>query len=132
MVRCAIAWPLWTGFLEHSNSWNPNAGSTVRAMVLNTTNVYIGGEFTDMGGQPRNRIGSVDSITGQVTSWNPNASDWVYAMVFSAGHLYVGGYFATMSSQSRSGAASFDLSNGSLDNWNPALNGIVFAMDDVS
>ena len=56
-----------------ATDWNPNAAGTVRALAVNGTTVYAGGEFTNIGGQPRNGIAAINAA-GSATAWNPNAT----------------------------------------------------------
>jgi hypothetical protein len=42
-------------------SWNPNANSSVNALVVSGTTVYAGGQFTSIGGMARNRIVSLNT-----------------------------------------------------------------------
>ncbi|GIW09481.1 MAG: hypothetical protein KatS3mg061_0538 [Dehalococcoidia bacterium] len=45
----------------------------VYALAVSGSTVYVGGGFTSVGGQTRNRLAALDAATGNVTSWNPNA-----------------------------------------------------------
>ena len=63
-----------------ATSWKANAlwnGSIADALVtalrVSGQNLYVGGRFTSIGGQPRNNIAALDATTGEVASWNPNA-----------------------------------------------------------
>ena len=53
-------------------SWDPNASSTVRAIVVSGSTVYLGGDFTTLGGKNRKRLGSV-TTSGTVTSFKAQA-----------------------------------------------------------
>lgn len=46
---------------------------------------YVGGIFTSIGGQPRNRIAAIDATTGLATAWKANADNWVQALAVSGG-----------------------------------------------
>ncbi len=47
----------------------PPAG--VCALAISGSILYVGGNFTTIGGQPRNYIAALDAATGNVTGWNP-------------------------------------------------------------
>lgn len=55
------------------SAWNVPADKTVRALeeVPGTGTVAVGGDFTQLGGQPRSYLGSVSISAGSVTSWSP-------------------------------------------------------------
>jgi hypothetical protein len=93
--------------------------------------VYAGGNFTNIGGQPRTNLSAIDSA-GAATAWNPGAggavvSPSVSTIAVSGSTIYVGGWFATAGGQSRSNVAALD-STGAATAWNPNANGAVYAL----
>lgn len=63
--------------------WNPglapvpDSGSfsgTVHALTVVGGTIYVGGDFTAVGGQPRKNLAAVDA-SGRVTAWNPAPPD---------------------------------------------------------
>ena len=42
----------------------------VETLMLSGSTVYVGGEFTSVGGQQRNRIAALDAQAGIATGWN--------------------------------------------------------------
>ncbi len=105
------------------NPWNPGANSpgieTTFALAVSGNTLYVGGTFSELGGQTRNYLGAVSTITGTTTTWNPNANGTVFTMDISGNTLYVGGQFSQMFSTTRNNAAAFDLTTGNLTSWNP-------------
>src|SRR4029077_12097947 len=51
--------------------WNPNADGVVNALEISPLGdvVYAGGDFTNIGGQSRNRIAALNRATGLATNW---------------------------------------------------------------
>jgi hypothetical protein len=47
-------------------SWNPIADGPVRSIVVSGGKVFVGGEFTTIGGQPRTMFAVIDPETGQL------------------------------------------------------------------
>jgi len=103
------------------SSWDPSANATVRALLLSddAQTIYVGGDFTSMGGQFRNRLAAVDEPTGAVSLWNPNADNSVRALVMSDDnvHLFAGGDFTTIGSLTRRGVAEIAIINGIASPW---------------
>jgi len=90
-------------------------------MVVSGTTLYVGGSFTYIGGQPRNRIAAFDLTTGDITPWNPDANNTVYCLAVSGQKVYAGGAFIAIGGQARSHLAAL---NATLDEdnataWNP-------------
>jgi hypothetical protein len=46
--------------------WNLNADGIVRALLVQNGKVYLGGDFTMVGGQAPNFLPVVDAVTGAV------------------------------------------------------------------
>jgi hypothetical protein len=109
-------------------SWNPNATSGSNAAVLSLAvsggTVYVGGDFTSIGGQPRNYIAAIDAVTGEATSWNPNADSTVRALAVSGGTVYAGGFFTSIGGQPRNYMAALDAMTGEATSWNPNAGGL--------
>jgi hypothetical protein len=107
--------------------WNPNAGGTVNALVLNgTASVFAGGSFLSIGGQSRNRLAEVSLAAGAaVTAFNPGMNNAVNALAFMGGNLYAGGAFTQVGAAAQSRLAGFNPATGALLAWNPAPNNTV-------
>ncbi len=123
-----------TGILT---SWNPNAnngvyayGAGVTALAVSDDTVYVGGQFTSIGGQSRNYLAALDASTGNATSWNaniiinPGGGVVISALAASGNTVYVGGGgFNSIGGQSRNYLAALDASTGNATSWNPNPNG---------
>ena len=107
------------------SAWDPNSegrlnGLNDMALVVSGTTVYVGGDFTRVGGQDRKGIAALDATTGLATPWNPNADGEVVALAVSGSTIYVGGYFGNIGGQVRGGLAALDIATGLATPWNPA------------
>ena len=82
--------------------------------------ILVGGHFTSIGGQPRNRIARLDPATGLADSFDPNANDYIISIAFQAdGKILVGGDFNSIGGQTRHGIARLDPTTGLADSFNP-------------
>ena len=108
-------------------TWNPSPDSSVRALTLSAdgNTLYVGGNFTSIGGQARNRIAALStSGTGTASSWDPNADNNVYALAVNGSTVYAGGHQITrIGGQSRNLVAALDATTGAATAWNPNLTG---------
>jgi trimeric autotransporter adhesin len=95
------------------------ASASVNALLLAGNTLYAGGDFVNIGGQPRARIAALDTATGAATAWNPAASNAVTALVLSGTNLYVGGSFTNIGGQLRSRLAAISVNTGLATTWNP-------------
>ncbi|MGD8322717.1 MAG: hypothetical protein PVJ02_19865, partial [Gemmatimonadota bacterium] len=109
-------------------TWNP-AGTTpptVYSLVVSGTRLFVGGSFTSIGGQARNRLASMSTLgSGSVDSWDPSPDGSVFDMELSGGSVYVGGFFSTIGSPAvtRERLALLDTATGAADGtWNPGGN----------
>ena len=87
-----------SGAGEADPVWNPNPSSNdlqISALTLDGTgNLYVGGYFTNIGGQARKNLARLSTTgTGAAdATWNPNAIGPIYAIALDgSGHVYVGG-----------------------------------------
>jgi hypothetical protein len=90
--------------------------------------LYVGGPFTNIGGQPRNRIAAFDRASGALTGWNPGSSHPVNAIAPDGPTVYVGGEFTSIGGQPRNRIAALDSTTGLATAWNPGSNGPIKAL----
>ncbi len=100
-----------------ATDWDPGANSVADAMMLAGDTLYVGGWFTELGGQPRNYLASIDATTGAVTSWDPAPNNIVLAMARTEKTLYFGGLFYRLDNQLRRGVAAVDATTGAVTPW---------------
>jgi len=118
-----------------ATAWDPNAtggsppATYVSALVVSGTTVYAGGNFSNIGGQPRCCLAALDA-SGAATAWNANVVGFpagVEALSLSGTKLYVGGGFTNIGGQPRNCLAALDASAAATA-WNPFPNGGVYAL----
>ena len=64
--------------------------------------ILVGGFFTSIGGQPRNRIARLNTTTGLADSFDPNADGRVFSIALRAdGKILAGGEFTDIGGKSR-------------------------------
>jgi FlgD Ig-like domain/Cohesin domain len=123
------------------SNWDPNPSGTLKtegmafyasmhiyAIVVSGSTIYVGGNFTNIGGQPRHGIAALEASTGQATSWNPNASSIVRSLAVKDTTVYAGGLFDSIGGQSRQYLAAISVATGNATAWNPVLNAGVTIM----
>jgi hypothetical protein len=106
-------------------AWNPGANGNVYSLLLSGGTLYVSGDFTLLGGQVRNRLGSVDAVSGAATAFDPNCNGRVSGVGLYGPTLYLGGNFTTAGGQPRTRLAAVDAASGAVQPWNPQVDGIV-------
>lgn len=111
-------------------TWSASAiNGPVRALAIDSANpgvLYAGGEFSDVGGQPRGSLAAFDVGTGALTGWTASTQG-VKSLVARNGMIYVAGDFLSVGGQTRHRLAAIDAS-GSVLGWNPDANDSVEVM----
>lgn len=112
------------------DSWNPGPGTNgnVRAFGLGNGTVYVGGDFSSVGGTTRGRLAELDAITATLTGWAPEVSGTIAALAVDATQVFVGGPFNEISGDTRNGAAAIDRASAAAVGWNPSPAGAVNAI----
>jgi hypothetical protein len=101
-----------------ATEWNPNPDGFVRALSLSADGqfLYVGGDFSTIGGQFRSHIAVARTDTGVATNrWASGADGTVYTLLASArtsGSIFVGGSFNTILGGVRHGLAELSLGSG--------------------
>ena len=103
------------------DGFDPNANGFVRVVVFQPDGkILIGGDFTDIGGQPRNRIARLNPDGTLDTAFDPNANNPVYSIALQAdGKILVGGDFTNIGGQPRNRIARLDATTGLADSFDP-------------
>ena len=112
-----------TGQLDPT--FNLPVNGEVRAMAVSPdgASLIIGGTFTRVGTQRRNRLAKIDLATGTLTAWNPGASAVVRALAVSSTRVYAGGAFGVVGGLPIVSLAAIDLATGVVDpRWTPTPN----------
>jgi hypothetical protein len=108
--------------------WNPDVNGIVRALALSAdgTKLYVGGDFTKIGGVSAPKIAMLDLATGKVVkTFKSRVKGRVFSIALSGNRLFVGGDFEQVVGPSgalvsRSTVAALDASTGEmLLDWAP-------------
>jgi PKD repeat protein len=125
-----LAYDITTGNLI--DSWAPTTNGDVLAIVPSpdNTKLYIGGSFTQMNGQIRNRIAAIDRATGNlINAFQPKPDATVRAIIATNDTVYMGGLLTAVSGTARTRVAAVQASDGALLSWAPvAANGSVHSL----
>jgi Domain of unknown function (DUF5122) beta-propeller len=100
--------------------WNPGATPTgtgsqpasVNAIAAGCGTVYVGGDFSAVGGKSRSDLASLDPSSGAATPWNPSSSSYVFAIQPVDGRVYVSGNFSSVGGSGGPYVAAIDSSTG--------------------
>jgi trimeric autotransporter adhesin len=91
-----------------------SADDIVRAMVVSGTDLYVGGDFTQVGAQNTPHLARCSFVLDEV-SWNDAPNAPVRALAFDGATLYAGGDFTQVGTHAASHVAAFQGSAGSLN-----------------
>jgi len=99
--------------------------------------VFVGGEFTALGGAPRAGLAKLSGSTGDALAWNPGPTGGVFGathigdlLLDGLGSIYVGGDFTAIGGRSLRGVAKLSTTGGGAADpgWTTSANFPVFAM----
>jgi uncharacterized delta-60 repeat protein len=105
-------------------AFDPNANSDIYAIALEPDGkILVGGYFTSIGGQFRNRLARLDPTNGLADAFNPGANEVVRTIARQTnGLILVGGDFSHVGGAIRSRLARLDPVSGVADTFNPDAN----------
>lgn len=112
-------------------AWNPSPNGIVDSLAFDgVSSIYVGGFFTDIGGQDRANIAKVTTVgVGAADpAWNPSSNSLVRAIaVDGSGHVFVGGDFTVIGGFVRSRIAKLSAGGAGIAdaNWNPQVDDTV-------
>lgn len=113
-----------------ATSWNPNpshpSSPYVTSLFVEDSTIYVGGEFTNIGGQARTNIAEINKSDGLATSWNPGVNNFIQTLTATDSTVYVGGNFLTAGGQSRLNIAALDRTTGLATSWNPGSDNTIY------
>lgn len=88
---------------------------------------FIGGDFTEVGGQARVNLAHVGADLA-VRPWNPGTNAVVQVLLRQGSTLYVGGQFSILAGVARSRIGAVDTGTGAARAFNPGANSTVYAL----
>ncbi|MBI5385354.1 MAG: immunoglobulin domain-containing protein [Verrucomicrobia bacterium] len=99
------------------SAFDPQANAAVFSLAVQADGkILAGGQFTAIGGQPRDRIARLNADGTADPGFNPGADNYPYCLAVQAdGKIVVGGLFTTLGGQPRSCLGRLN-ADGSLDN----------------
>jgi len=102
----------------------------VLAQVQVGTTLYIGGNFTWVAGQPRDRVAAIDTTTGDLLAWAPSVTGpglgsgvVVNALAAHGGYIYIGGSFAAVNGTPRLALAAVSATTGAVTSFAATFSG---------
>ncbi len=108
---------------------NTEHSGSVQSLLAAGSTIYVGGAFTDMGGQPHRNLAALDAATGAATAFSADANGLVFRTVASGANVYVGGVYSAIGGVSRSGFAAVDATTGAVvAGFAPDLGGAIYAL----
>ncbi|MBI5709762.1 MAG: T9SS type A sorting domain-containing protein [Candidatus Eisenbacteria bacterium] len=123
-----------------ATNWNPSPGpgyAEIDAMCILGDQLYVGGEFDTLSGQPRRCLASFDLTSGRPTAWDPQPGTargipLVTSLLPDGRSVYVCGFFNSVGGKPRNFVAELDALTGEATDWNPdPLNNVwAVAVDD--
>ncbi len=101
------------------DNWQADANQSVNHLIWESAGQQLiaGGDFTTLGGQPRNYLGALDG-NGQVLPFNPAPDLNISDLALLDSTLYISGTFSTLGGQTRNRLGAVDL-NGQVLPWAP-------------
>lgn len=117
-----MSYNLTTGVMT---SWAPNVNGRIRVITASPdgSRLYIGGAFTTVNGQPRNRVAAFNTSDGSlVANWAPVVGADVFGIAVGSSAVYLGGWFSSINGVARTRLGAVSVSSGALTAWAPTAD----------
>jgi hypothetical protein len=103
---------------------------TVDSVAPSGSDVFVAGDFAQIGGRNRRSLAKLDATTGQARRWNARVGSRgrPQALAVHGSRLYVGGDFRNIGGRPRRGLAALDTRTGRATPWRIDANGRVRAL----
>lgn len=117
-------------------AWRPVMSATVRAIEVTPSAVYLGGDFTTVSGQARQRVAAVNTTSGALLPFTATVDKPVRAITASPadGKVFIGGEFNTVNGASVHALAALDPTSGAtkqtFPNWIPPTSAVKALAND--
>jgi hypothetical protein len=115
--------------------WNPGANAKVWGISASPdgSRIYVGGDFTMVGGASRSKIAAFSRSSGALLSWSPRVSGRVRPILVTSGYVYIGGNFTKVFDKALPRLARLNPTSGAVDaSWTPRVNQIPAGSYDPS
>jgi hypothetical protein len=100
----------------------PEANDTVLSLAADGNGgVYVGGQFTQLGGVPRQMVAHIQGDGTVDAAWDPAVDGPVTALAVENQTLFMGGSFFSVNGIERWRLAAVDRNSGEVTPWNPKL-----------
>jgi outer membrane protein assembly factor BamB len=100
--------------------WYPTPNGEFSIEASGST-IYIGGDFSRIGGIRRRNLAAIDSATGAISAWRPDPDASVEHVVPARRRVYVAGNFKRIGGSRRDGMAAVDSRSGAAAPWMPTV-----------
>ncbi len=94
--------------------WDAHANGSMHIAGIRGSDIFVIGEFTQIGGQARNGLAVLDAVSGNATAFDP-APDGLFAVrrvAVMGSTVYAAGTFTVIGGQPRAGLAALDATTG--------------------
>ena len=96
--------------------------------MLDADQLYVGGNFTSIGGASRRGAAVLDTAGGLATGWDAGLDGNVSALALRGDTLYLGGSFENLGSKARNFLGSVSADTARPTNWDPDPDDTVGAL----
>ncbi|HET9648571.1 MAG TPA: PKD domain-containing protein [Microlunatus sp.] len=120
-----LAYDLTTGVLKSAFNPNLNGQAYAIAAAPDGSRIYVGGDFTSVGGTAKARVAALDPSSGAlIGSFAARTDGSVRALAATASTVFLGGSFSSVNGTSRPRLAAVRASDGLLlGSWVPTMTG---------
>ena len=114
-------------------AWDPSTDGPVNALTVTEGRVFLGGEFSYVGGMFHRPIAATDPESGAPLAWEPHVSRFndhpaIRSLLAIGPSLLVGGVFNSIGGEWRANFAEVDALTAELHPWYPQLWGQAIAL----